>query len=220
MSDSRIIGEMGWLVGDDLEGYDDLEGMYPDLVGEMGRRSRRIRRIAHRHGLAVMPAAQAAQARAALQAQAAGAAQREAAVSGHPITAGYQLAASDQAELYLPFTPVDLGNAVGDEAELVTVVQRPTQLHRLILQAVNSNGNDTLQTVGVSGVLVGVMPIFNSVGVAPGTAFDARAVGVKLLCFPARVGTQVTIQLRRVQPGNGETTTRVLGYGIGVSAQV
>lgn len=209
MSDNRFIGE---LIGD------DMEGAWPDLIGddEMGIRRKRLRRIAHRHGLALMPAQEAMQARAALAQQA----QMQAAATGHPVSAGFQLAASDQAELYLPFQSATLGNALGATAQLQVTVQRPTQLHRLVLASYNSAGGDDLGTVGIDSVLVGVQPVFNAEGVAPAQAFAFNAVGVRLLCFPARVGTVVTVKLVRLTPGNGEGTTIVTGLGIGVSAQV
>lgn len=223
--DSRIIGGMGAGIGDigdigdllgelldGLDGDDGLDGLDDGFIGEIGRRKRhkrkKLAKLQRKLGVANAARAQALQMR-----------QAQAEMTGQPWSAGgYQLAVSDQRELYLPFNVPSLAAAAGSAATLVATVQRPMQLHRIIVAVTDvTTGADQLQSVTVDSVLVGVDPVFNAQGSAPGVAFAYNAVGVKLLTFPARVGSQVSILVTR----RGATTNAGVAsaFAIGVSAQ-
>lgn len=139
--------------------------------------------------------------------------------TGRPRTAGRRtLAATDQAELYLPFsTAGTLGLAAASTLTLTATVQRPIQIHRIIIAAFdNVTFADATNLLGVTGILIGVEPIFNANGVAPGAAFSAVAVSAKLLAFPAAVGQNVTLNMTR--PTAITNASTVMAYAIGVSA--
>lgn len=218
MSDSRIIGD---LIGDDLGDLVGDDGL-GDLIGdgEIGRRrrQRRVQRVAARHGMVAMPREQAAQVASAARAQMLQATNAQATADMEPLTAGHYVADPGQRELYLPFAaPSVIAAAAGSAGTLNVVVQRPMQIRRIILAAIdNTTLADVLPTLGVTNVSIGVDPIFNAQGVAPATAFEARAVGVRLCTGVARVGTTVTVQLSRVVAGANPCT--VTGYMVGVSA--
>jgi hypothetical protein len=219
------IGDIGdliaELIGDD--DYDDV-GDYE----EMGRRRRRKRlsRLASREGMVAMPkpvaqrlASAAADASAARKDEAE--AQNIMAIeSGRPRTAGGRiLAASDQVELYLPFSAAStVAAAAGSTGTLTANVQRKMQIHRIVLSAFDSVAfGDAIDTLGITGISIGVEPIFNAQGIAPAAAFSSRAVGVRLLTPAATVGQLVTIGLSR--PSAVTNPSVVLGYAIGVSAR-
>lgn len=222
MSDSRIIGDdfdLGDLVGDDYLG--DLVG---DDMGEMGMRRRRIQRVAKRHGMVAMPKSKAQiLAQAAADRQSAAAAQRDALslsadVTGDPRSAGSFVADGGQRELYLPFSAAPtIGAAAGQTATLSAVVQRAIMFKRLILACIDGTTLvDSLPTLVVTNFLIGVQPVFNATGSAPATAFDARAVGNRLLTPVARVGTTVTVNVSRVAAAANAGV--LSGYLVGVSA--
>lgn len=213
--DSRIIGDFD--LGDLIGGDDDLG----DLIGgdELGRRHRfkqkRVAHLARRLGLEVQPRGAAAAAARSQQLQAIN---RESYETGDPLTAGHYVADPGQRELYLPFSATSsLAVAVGQQASLTAVVQRPMQFKRLILDAIDSvTLGDVLNTVAVSGFLIGVQPVFNASGVAPARAFAFNTVGNHLVTPVARVGVTVTLNLQRIATGANAAT--VSGYLVGVSA--
>jgi hypothetical protein len=230
--DSRIIGgmrrgdELAYLgdlddLGDLIGGDDDLG----DLIGEVGRRRHRhrqakLRRLAHRMGMETMPREQAAALRQEARSNMNAATNMQALASGDPMTAGRFVADGGQRELYLPFeAAVLLGGLAGSTAVLRTNVQRPMMVERVIVAAADSgSGADVLGTCGVSGILLGVQPVFNAPGITPAVAFAFNAVGVGIRTMVAVVGTIVTVQLVRTvtQPVDAVLT----GYMVGVSAEV
>jgi hypothetical protein len=228
-SDSRIIG--GMRRGDELSGYGDLGDLIGDddlgdLIGdEMGRRAhhhrqRKMRRLAHHLGMETMTREQAAQLRGMARSNMNQATNLQAMASGDSMTAGRFVADAGQRELYLPFSAaIVLGGASGVEASLVTNVQRPMMVQRVIIDAVDdTTGADALGTVGVTSILIGVQPVFNSKGVTPGRAFAFNAVGVGINTMVAVVGTEVSIQCRRIVTQANDAI--ITGYMVGVSAEV
>lgn len=226
--DSRIIGDyddLGDLIGDndlgDLIGDDDLGD---DDLGEIGRRKRRIKRLARRHGMVAMPRSQAqvlqsaSMERQTAQQQLNQAQLLSANVSGDPRSAGRFVADGGQRELYLPFSTFPtLGAAAGSVATLSAVVQRAIMFRRMIISVVDgTTRDDDLNTAVVSSFLIGVQPVFNASGYAPAEAFSSRAVGNRLLTPVAQVGTTVTVQLQRVAAA--ANIGIVSGYLVGVSA--
>lgn len=221
-ADSRIIGDLDLadladLIGDDdLEGDDDLA----DLIGELGRsrgRRRRIGRRATRHG--GLSREQAGALRAQLRSAQLRAINQEAMATGEPQTAGRFVADGGSRNLYIPFdATVTLNNTLGQVATLRTRVQRPMVLERIILEAVdNTNAADVLGSVGVTGILSGVNPLFNAQGVAPARAFAYNAVGVKLLSMVSQVGQDITVQMQRIVGlANGSV---ISGFIHGTSAE-
>lgn len=222
-ADSRIIG--------DVAGYDDLEGLIGlfddvgdfDDVGEIGRKHRHKAKVANRylsrHGLVAMPMDQARLASTLARRQAQQQASLYADANGVPMTADDALATTGQRELYLPGSAyVSLAAAVNSTAIISVTVQRPIQLHRIILSIVDSTtGADATPSVGVTSILIGVRPIFNAAGVAPAIAFANNSVGVKILAPAARVGENVTINLIRVATVTNPSTAGA--WASGVSAQ-
>lgn len=232
-SDSRIIG--GMRRGDELSGYmGDLDGM-GDLMGdddlgsligdEVGRRRHRhrqakMRRLAHHLGMETMSQGEAAQLRDQARGAYNQATNMQSMAQNSAMTAGRFVADPGQRELYLPFSAaVTLGGGVGIEASLVTNVQRPMMVQRVIIAAVDdTTGADALATCGVTSILLGVQPVFNSKGVTPGVAFAFNAVGVGINTMVAVVGTEVSIQVRRIVSQANDCV--LTGYMVGVSAEV
>lgn len=223
--DSRIIGDyMGDDIGDDIG---DLVGDLGDMLGdselaalvgeELGRRRRRRRRHGHSQ---VNPALVAAAARRQqLQALNARALQ-----SGKPETAGHFVADPGQRELYIPFSEaVTLENTAGVATKLTVNVQRPMTIKRIVLAAGNTALPNALDFFAVTGVFIGVQPIFNADGVSPALAFAYNAVGVATFeTNVARVGQIITCEVQRLfaQGGVDPVTTTISGFIIGKSAEV
>ena len=207
MSDSYFVGDdMGDDDLGDLIGDDDLG----DLIGdEMGRRQRRVQRVAKRHGMVAMP-------KQKLQQQIQQAALQKAARTGMPQTVGGKLAASDQRLEVLPIGTAALAAAVNSLATLQVNVQRPIQAYRLILQvADDTTGADQLASCGVLNIVLGAHNLFASPGIiAPATGFGRDAWGTEILSIPMAPGGVVTINLRRLtataQPGTA--TAMLFGF--------
>lgn len=220
MTASRIIGSyMGDLVGEDIEGEDELAALVGDL--ELGRRMRRgQRRRAGRamSRLGVTPE-QLAQARASSNAAQLQATNIQALTENAQLTAGHYVADGGQRTLYLPFSaPAAMLAAAGSPARLQATVQRPMSVKRVIIAAVdNATLAGALPSIGVTNISIGVQPVFNANGITPAEAFAFNAVGNNLETMVARVGVQITIDLQRlVLAPNASTIT---GYLIGVSAE-
>lgn len=230
---SRVIGdypeEVGDLMGDDDEfiGYatGDLLGLADELEGEgdfeMGRRVRRaVRRRMARRGQTIMSRTEAAQLRANARMAENKATNLQALASNQPMTAGRFVADDGQRDFYTGFSDtVQLGSALNSGAVLRTIVQRTSIIERVILAAVDNTAlTDVLLTIGVTGIFVGVDPIFNANGVAPAVGFRETAVGVQLQSMVARPGIELTVNLRRIVATVAPST--VSGSTRGVSAQV
>lgn len=236
-ADSRIIGDIGDIADiaadwDEICGLvGDVDGLIGDEMGyvgddEIGARRRKRKRQAQAatrhlssHGLVAVPREQAAMMAQVARRRAQQQASLSADAYGRPMTADDALATTSQREMYLPGSAyVALGAAVNQTAVISVTVQRPIQLHRIILSIVDStNGADALLSVGVTSILIGVRPIFNAAGVAPASAFANNAVGVKILAPAARVGENVTINLVRVATVANPSVAGA--WASGVSAQ-
>jgi len=219
----------------DLDGFDDGLG---DLVGgdgdelaalvgmgdvELGRKllkrrrqAQTIRKLQSKLGMGPQSAAaEASQAKMAMLR----AANAEAMASGQAGTAGHYVADPGEREFYLPFqAAVSLAAAVGSTQSLLVTVQRPMMVKRIIIDAIDATSlADVLATVGVTGVLNGVQPIFNAQGIAPARAFAYNAVGNHIKTSVLRVGNVLSIALSRMVLG--ANAANVSGYVIGVSAE-
>ena len=182
-------------------------------------RRRRIKRLARREGLSVTPRGQSAAIAAAARREQLKALNAEAITDGRALTAGHYVADSGQRELYLPFeSAVTVDNAAAATGTLRVTVQRPMMIRRVVLSAADTTAfTDALNTIGVTGIFIGVQPIFNANGVAPAVAFANNAVGVKLATPVARVGSEVTVNLQRLFAVTNDAN--VSGYVVGVSAE-
>jgi hypothetical protein len=224
--DSRIIG------GYDLDGFDDGLGDLiggdddglGDLIGdaELGLRRRqrhRLRALAHRSGMELLPREQAAQMRQSARVDSLRAANMQALASGDAGTAGHFVADGGEREFYLPFQAAVICNAPAASGSVLSVVvQRPMMVKRIILDALDvTTLADALATIGVTGILNGVQPIFNAQGIAPARAFAFNAVGNHLKTSVLRVGNVLSIAMSRMvtAPNNAS----ISGYVIGVSAE-
>ena len=228
--DSRIIG------GYDVDGFDDGLGDYDmgdlvgddmgDLVGdlELGRVRRRQRHraqaLAHRMGMTMMPAQQAAQLRAQARRAQLQSLSEEAQASGETMTAGHYVADGGQREYYLPFAAaVTIAAAAASTATLTAAVQRPMNVRRIILDSLDATTlADVLATLGVTSILNGVSPLFNAQGVAPARAFAFNAVGNHLNSNIGRVGQSLTIAFTRMVAGANPAS--ISGYLVGTSAEI
>jgi len=223
--DSRIIG------GYDLDGFDDGlgdligdDGDMGDLIGdaELGLRRRqrhRLRALAHRSGMEMVPREQAAQMRQAARVDSLRAANMQALASGDAGTAGHFVADGGEREFYMPFqAAVTSAAPVGSGATLSVVVQRPMMVKRIILDAIDTvTLADALATLGVTSILNGVQPIFNAQGIAPARAFAFNAVGNHLKTSVLRVGNVLSITTSRMV--TAPNIASLSGYVIGVSAE-
>jgi hypothetical protein len=160
-------------------------------------------------------AAQASQAKMAMLS----AANAEAMATGRAGTAGHYVADGGEREFYLPFqAAVSLAAAVGSTQSLLVTVQRPMMVKRIIIDAIDATSlADVLATVGVTGVLNGVQPVFNAQGTAPARAFAYNAVGNHIKTSVLRVGNVLSIAMIRMVLG--ANAANVSGYVIGVSAE-
>lgn len=223
MSASRIIGEyLGDLVGEDEDELAELIG--EDDIGDLELGRRRMRRGQRRRasrGLRRMGVTREdlARARTELNREKLAAINAQAVADQSQFTAGHYVADGGGRKLYLPFSSdVACLAAVGSTCQLVATVQRPLTISRLIIDAIDGTTRaDDLNTYGVSNVSVGVQPVFNAQGLAPAVAFRQNTVGNMLETMVARVGMQVTVDLRRIVAG--ANAGRVSGYIVGVSAE-
>lgn len=219
MTASRIIGDyIGDLIGEDEDELADLIGDADG--GEVGRRMRRGQRRRASRGMRRLGVTREDLARVRMQAQREKlrAIEQEAAASGEQLTAGHYVADGGGRKLYLPFSAdIQVPAAAGSVGVLVATVQRPMTISRLIIDALDETTRaDDLNTYGVTNVSIGVQPVFNAQGVAPAVAFRQNTVGNQLETMVARVGMQVTVQLRRIVAG--ANAGRVSGYIVGISA--
>jgi hypothetical protein len=217
MEDSRIMGDyLGDLVGD-MDGDDELAALVGDI--ELGRRLRRGQRRRASRGARRLGITDIAAARAASRSAQLSATNTQAIASGEQLTAGHYVADGGQRTLYLPFSAqAVLSPLINNTVKLTTTVQRPMSVRRIIVDSLdNTTLLDSLNTVGISNISIGVQPVFNAQGVAPAKAFANVTVGNNLETMVARVGTIITIELIRLLTVANPST--VSGYMIGVSAE-
>jgi hypothetical protein len=145
---------------------------------------------------------------------------QEATLSGETMTAGHYVADGGQREYYLPFaTAVSIAAAASSTQVLTANVQRPMNVRRIILDAIDSTTlADVLATLGVTSILNGVAPLFNAQGVAPARAFAFNAVGNHLNSNIGRVGQSLTISFTRMVAG--ANAANISGYLVGTSAEI
>lgn len=204
MSDSYFMGDddLGDLIGD-LIGDDDVGD------DEVGRRKKRIARIARKHGMVALPRQKA-------QALAQQAAVSTADRTGIPQTVGNKLASSSQRLEVLPIGSTTLGAAANLTATLSVNVQRPVQPYRLILQCADSTtGTDQLFSVGITNIVLGAHNLYASPGItAPGTGFSRDAWGTEILSVPMMQGGVVRIDLTRLAAtaNPGVAAAMILGF--------
>ena len=207
--DSRIIGDydtdgfddgLGDLIGDD-DGLGDLIG--DAELGLRRRQRHRLQALARRSGQVMIPREQAAQMRQAARVDSLRAANMQALSSGDAGTAGHFVADGGEREFYMPFQAAVLCAAAANSgATLSVVVQRPMMVKRIILDSLDIvTLADSLNTIGVTGILNGVQPIFNAQGVAPARAFAFNAVGNHLKTSVLRVGNVLSATLTRMVAG-------------------
>jgi hypothetical protein len=175
--------------------------------------------IARRMGMVAVPRDQAAAMAAAARQNQLRALNQEAVASGETITAGHYVADGGQREYYLPFAAaVSCAAAAGQTAVLTANVQRPMNVRRIILDAIDvTTLADVLATLGVTSILNGVAPLFNAQGVAPARAFAFNAVGNHLNSNIGRVGQSLTIAFTRMVAG--ANAANISGYLVGTSAE-
>lgn len=202
MSDSFYMGDdLGDLMNDDLG----------DLIGddEVGRRRRRVQRVAARHGMVAMPKQQ-------LQAAVQQKALQVASQTGVPQTVGGKLASSSQRLELCPVGSATLVAALGSAQTLSVNVQRPIQPYRLILQCADATtGADQLFSVGVTNVVLGAHNLFASPGVvAPATSFGRDAWGTEILTVPMAQGGVIRADFSRIAAtaNNGVVSAALFGF--------